>query len=635
MNTLGFKKTLILTLVGITALAVGISNYLNYQSISSVFKKNLYSETQNRVRAERDKLKAFIANKSATVNNIAEDYENHNYTDNHAERMRVAAKAGDIANLTVGFTSGDAYCSYPLPGWKNFKNPPSYNPTQRPWFSQAINSSGLIYTAPYKDATNKLMVSIGRKAGPDTVILADIPLTILKETVQEFKALKGASAVIMDQNSTVLASTSSALKTGDKMTSVRQLSDITHQIITSDSNIINYNLSGVDKVMFSEKLRYGDKNWFLVVGLDKSVVFEAIEEIKHEAILYTLGSVILSIVIVILVLNTLYRPIIALKDTIMGLSSGNGDLTQRLNVSSTDEIGQIANGINKFIEQLQSLMLQIDQVSTELKSNVSQLQSTSDDNTQVLDRHLQETEQVVTAIEELSATAGTVAQNASDSSASTQDVAGLSEQSIKVLSEDKEKVSQLVENVGSTSESMKKMTEETSNISNILGVIGDIAEQTNLLALNAAIEAARAGEQGRGFAVVADEVRALASRTQSSTEEIEQALERLLSGNANVVQQMENTQKTSQETFESTEEVNVILYELTDKISNVKDLSIQIATAAEEQSSVTEEINQNMSAINDIVTKLSANGNLVSEQAHDISQMNEKLVSVVNQFKLK
>ncbi len=634
MNQLGFKKTLIIAMSLITALAVGLSSYFNYQKSSSVFKEQLYNDTQTKVRIEKEKLAEYLATKARTVEQVAQEYATYNHQDKHAERMRLAAAAGDIPNLTIGLTNGDAYCSADVPGWDNYKNPPTYDPTKRPWFSQAMNASGIIYTDPYHDATtNELMVSIGKKAGQDAVVLADIPLTVLNSSVSKFDS-EGSISLIVDQNFAALASSSSLVKVGDNVNNIRDLVDVVRRLKQSDSTIMDYTVNGIDKVMFAEKMTFGDKAWYVMVGLDKQIVFAKLNSLRTQAIILTLVCVLISIIVTTLILNVLYRPILVLKNTIVGLSSGNGDLTQRLEVTSNDDLGQMAAGINAFIEQLQTLMLQIEQVAVELEDNANFMKSSSEENAQVLGKHTQETEMMVTAIEEMGATAGTVAQNASESSQQTQDVADIGDESITVLNSAKDMISQLVANVEDTSQSMSVMSDETSNISKILEVIGEIAEQTNLLALNAAIEAARAGEHGRGFAVVADEVRALASRTQKSTVEVDEALKRLLDGNTKVMALMESTRTESQETLEGANSVSDTMHELVRRVMAVKDLSFQIATAAEEQSSVTAEVNQNMAALQDIVVQLNANGESVVEQANGVSEKNARLLSIVHQFKL-
>jgi methyl-accepting chemotaxis protein len=279
-------------------------------------------------------------------------------------------------------------------------------------------------------------------------------------------------------------------------------------------------------------------------------------------------------------------------------------------------------------------MLEIRQMTENLNENVDRMKDQSQRNSSILQNHVQETEQVVTAIEEMNSTADSMATDAANTAQLTHKASEASAASKATVTQAQNNVQELVDDVSNASGNVNNMASETDGINTILGVIGDIAEQTNLLALNAAIEAARAGEQGRGFAVVADEVRNLASRTKTSTEEIEAALASLLRGSQSVVDSMDSTKQKCAQTAEGAGEVAESLDVMTQFVTDINDLSTQIATAAEEQSSVTQELSRNMSAINDIVGELDANGQQALEEAQRISDMNQSLAEIVARFKL-
>ena len=634
MKRLGFKQILLVAISVVITLSVGSANYFSYQGKKKALTESIYQSTQDRIRIEAGKVENYLNVKAQAVAKIADDYSQYRYQGGHAERMRIGSLGADVVNLMIGFENGTAYASFDYPGWQDNKSPSNYDPRTKPWYQEGKRSNSLIYTNPYNDATTgALMVSIGKNAG-EGVVLADILLDSLSNTVSDIDML-GAIAMMMTDDMTVLASSSNVVEVGTKLTDYTSLTNIANKARGTAHTIVDYDMNGVDKVMFTQTIKYGDKQWYLLVGLDKSIVFAALAEAQNQFIILTVICLLVSVLVTLFILNVVYRPILALKETITGLSDGNGDLTQRLEVKSLDDIGQIALGVNQFIEHIQSLMLKIESASTELRDNVQLLEHRSDKNNQMLTQHVQETEQIVTAIDEMNSTAETVAQNAGETAQSTKVASDIGVFSLDAVNDAQVKVNELVSEVENTSSSLESMSEETKGINTVLTVIGEIAEQTNLLALNAAIEAARAGEQGRGFAVVADEVRALASRTQDSTEEIEQALTRLLSVNENVVQSMDKTKLTCSQAFNNTEKVGANLNDLTEHVTGINDLSVQIATAAEEQSSVTQEISRNMNALNNIVNELNRNGEQALVQTSDISRVNEQLIAIVDTFKLR
>ncbi|MGC3834300.1 methyl-accepting chemotaxis protein [Moritella viscosa] len=323
-----------------------------------------------------------------------------------------------------------------------------------------------------------------------------------------------------------------------------------------------------------------------------------------------------------------------LKLSIDNLSTGEADLTSRLVIKGNDEVADISHSVNNFIGYLQSMMLEISGASKNITRGIHDIHSQSERNTQALDNHSAETELAVTAITEMSSTADIVAQNALQTATSTQ-VANDDAQASKVtVIEASNSVMSLVTEMDDTAKSIHAMNESTKNITTVLEVIGGIADQTNLLALNAAIEAARAGEQGRGFAVVADEVRSLAALTQDSTAKINDMLQSLTVRADSAVTSMNNTTESCQKVAENTSLVTESLDSMTGSIVEINDLSTQIATASEEQSSVTEEITRNMHTIQEMVQVLSKNGQETKISVQSLTDENDTLAALVARFKL-
>ncbi|MCS6176914.1 methyl-accepting chemotaxis protein [Shewanella baltica] len=312
----------------------------------------------------------------------------------------------------------------------------------------------------------------------------------------------------------------------------------------------------------------------------------------------------------------------------------NGDLTHKTNIKGDNELCSLATDLDRVIDNLRHIISDITQASDHMSDQIGQLNVQSNTNSGALQTHAVETDQVVTAMTEMSATAHNVAGDAASAAQFTQQANEQADKSKKAVEQAANTVIALVTKVDVAADAINDMNENTRHIAAILNVIGEIADQTNLLALNAAIEAARAGEQGRGFAVVADEVRTLAARTQASTSEINQMLERLRRGADAAVTAMEQTKHSCQQAADTTTLVTENLDTLTAYVFDINGLSTQIATAAEEQSAVTEEINRNLTTIREMVDELNQSGKATLNSATALAATKEQLVGVVSHFKL-
>nr|WP_243883657.1 methyl-accepting chemotaxis protein [Shewanella algae] len=363
----------------------------------------------------------------------------------------------------------------------------------------------------------------------------------------------------------------------------------------------------------------------------------ALEDMEGKLWLTLMIVIVITLVTATLILFAAQRtvtPIRNMLDNLNDIAQGEGDLTKRLQVHGEDEIAQLGLAFNRFVDKLQHIIRDVTTATHEVQDASGSIHAQTQAIAAQLANHNNETDQVVTAITEMSSTAQEVAMNTTQVAEATHVASDEVAKAQECVDTSLTEISTLMTEINSAADHIQSLNEQSQKINSVLSVIGGIAEQTNLLALNAAIEAARAGEQGRGFAVVADEVRSLASRTQASTLEINEMLSELHRLVSQAVSAMEESQQSCHRSVESSRLISESLGAVTSSVTSINDMSTQIATAATEQSSVTEEINRNIYAIQDIVAELLHSSEEAARVSQTVSHSGDNLGQLVNQFRV-
>lgn len=338
-------------------------------------------------------------------------------------------------------------------------------------------------------------------------------------------------------------------------------------------------------------------------------------------------------VMIFIVRRTVIKRIHAMRHTMEAIAKDD-DLSYSVVVESRDEVGAMGDAFNRMIAKFKQSLHAVADVTQQLHDVSDQVSHVADTTLQAVVEQRTETDMVASAMNEMSATVQEVARHATQTAAASQGADEESRQGVLVAQQAIEGIHGLIAEIESAAQVVQQVETDTANISAVLDVIKGIAEQTNLLALNAAIEAARAGEQGRGFAVVADEVRTLASRTQKSTEEIQNMIERLQHGVKNAVGAMEGAQQRATKGSDCVEKASQSLHVIAAEVATINDMNTQIATAAEEQSAVAEEINRNITTISSIADNTSTGATQTARSSEELVRLAAELRRLVNQFKL-
>ncbi len=521
--------------------------------------------------------------------------------------------------------------------------------------SKESKKACVIDPAPYKVGDKIVMLAsfiepIMLNGAFQGIVGADLSVNFIQEMLlgANQKLYNGAGQMaLIGGNGRIVAYTKDASKFGEKISDILD-AEQTANLANLKRGEVTYSVNK-DKGRIELYLPFGigqtDARWTLMLQLPLNAVMADLQKLQADLDAQrksdTFGMAMVGLLIagigllvIWLVGHGIARPLKQMVAMLNDIAQGEGDLTRRLTSDRSDELGSIAKGFNTFLAKLQAMITQV----------VTSVQSVSDSSEHTADiairtnigiqKQMAEIDQVATAVQEMTATAQDVARNATQAAQAASHADQAASQGMQIVRDTSNSIGVLAVEIGKAVDVVQTLAKDSENINAILTAIRGIAEQTNLLALNAAIEAARAGEQGRGFAVVADEVRNLAQKTQKATEEIQSMIQQLQQGTRDVVRVMEDSQNRTDESVQHAAKAAQALETITQAVSVINDMNTQIASAAEEQSAVADDINRNVINIGQVANEVAGGADESSSASADLTKLAEQQRRLINQFKV-
>ena len=559
-----------------------------------------------------------------------------------AQQIAVDGSSGDALKRSIGlpayasnfqlsYFGGQDGVMFSVP---TGNRPADYDPRVRGWFKAANSAGKTIVTEPYIAASSgKLVITVATPVQHQNQFIgvagADIDLSSVSAIINSLNFGGHGQAFIVSADGKILIHPDNKLV-------LKNLADAYPKGTPSISaGLKEVELDGKTQfISFTRITGVPSADWYVALVLDQDTAFAMLSEFRTSAVIAMVIAVVIIIALLGMLIRVLMQPLHLMGRAMHDIAEGEGDLTKRLSIHGHDEFGTLGLSFNRFVERIHTSIREVASATGQVNEVALRVVSASNSSMFNSDQQASRTSSVAAAINQLGAAAQEIAQNAALASGHSSDARGLAIEGQQVVDQTISAMHQLSAKISDSCANIETLNSNTVNIGQILEVITSISQQTNLLALNAAIEAARAGEAGRGFAVVADEVRNLAHRTQDSAQQVQKMIEELQVGARQAVSTMTESQRESESSVGIANQAGERLTSVTQRIGEIDGMNQSVATATEEQTAVVESINVDITEINTLNQEGVENLQSTLRACADLEQQAARLKQLVGSFRI-
>ncbi|ENC6657061.1 methyl-accepting chemotaxis protein [Aeromonas hydrophila] len=629
--TLSLRGKLLATSLGVVLLMASLLGIVAFHTLKSRTMSAIQSEAVNYGHAYSVAIGDWMADRKNTVHALVNLIADNPQAE-LVPHLKQAYTSGGFGLTYFGSTQGVMTRQDPS------LNTGNYDPRERPWYQDAVKAGQLIVTAPYVSVTmQKLVVTLSEPVLHQGELVgavgANLALDKLIDEVLAMQVQGEGYAMLLDSSGLIVGHPNKDLALKQIAELSPALSAATFQQWGRENNELHAaTLDGRDVLLAVQPVAGTD--WLLAMVMYRDVLEAPLATLLWQLVGLTLVLMLVFSALLTAMFKYLFADLGRVAGALHDIAHGEGDLTVHINTRSKDEVGQLAESFNQFVARLHGIVSRLRDVTVELAAQSRAQAAGAQSRSQRVRQQQDEIVMVATAVTEMASATQEIAGNAEFAATTSGDAVKLAVAGQSQVGQSQRSITGLADEVADASQIIVELDAHAQKISGILATISGIAEQTNLLALNAAIEAARAGEQGRGFAVVADEVRVLSRRTHDSTDEIQQMIETLQQTTRRAVSGMETSRQLAGTSVEDAESANLSLGQINEAIGAISDMATQIAAAAEEQTSVTSEISRNTENIRHVSQELAEQANQEAAQAAELKGLTERLEQEIGRFRL-